>query len=225
MSKLRCIIFDVDGTLVDSQADILACMEAGFAVVGREAPHREAVLSIVGLSLDSAIARLCPEASGDDLVQMVEGYKAAYVARRKAAGAGHAHFYPGMRELLDELAQVPENLLCIATGKSRRGLDALLESAGMERFFLSTQVADDHPSKPHPSMVAKVLRDTGTEAAQAVIIGDTSYDIEMGRAAGVGTIGVNWGYHPVTELEAAGAGEIVTSPAALPAAIQRATGG
>ncbi|WP_422077964.1 HAD-IA family hydrolase [Vannielia sp.] len=223
MTDLRCIIFDVDGTLVDSQNDIVAAMTAGFAAVGRAAPARAEVLSIVGLSLDIGIARLCPDAAGSELDQMVAAYKDSFVEIRKTSDG--ATFYPGMRELLDTLSQTPENLLCVATGKSRRGLDALFKSAGLEGLFTSEQVSDHHPSKPHPAMLEAVLRDTGCEAGQAVMIGDTTFDIEMACNAGLTGIGVSWGYHPVEALHAAGAAEVVTSAAALPDAIFRATGG
>jgi phosphoglycolate phosphatase len=93
-------------------------------------------------------------------------------------------------------------MLAVATGKSKRGLDKLIESHGLEGYFLSQQVADFHPSKPHPAMVEACLAETGINAAQAVMIGDTTFDIDMGRAAGVKTIGVSWGYHPVETLNA-----------------------
>ncbi|SIO29352.1 HAD-IA family hydrolase [Vannielia litorea] len=223
MSRLRCIIFDVDGTLVDSQNDIVAAMTAGFAAVGRAAPERARVLSIVGLSLDLAIARLCPEAGAAELEAMVQGYKDSFVEIRQRSNG--AVFYPGMRALLDSLAETPENLLCVATGKSRRGLDALFRSAGLEGRFISEQVSDHHPSKPHPAMLEAVLRETGCEPAQAVMIGDTSFDMEMARNAGIAGLGVSWGYHPVDALRGAGAAEIVESAEALPGAILRATGG
>ena len=223
MSGLRCIIFDVDGTLVDSQNEIVAAMTSGFAAVGREAPPRAQVLSIVGLSLDVGIARLCPEASAEELTAMVAGYKDAFVEIRRTSDC--AVFYPGMRELLDDLARTPENLLCVATGKSRRGLDALFKSSGLAGLFTSEQVSDHHPSKPHPSMLEAALRETGCEAHQAVMIGDTSYDMEMARNAGITGLGVSWGYHPPGALFEAGAAEVVEEAGALPGAILRATGG
>ncbi|MBY6049664.1 HAD-IA family hydrolase [Vannielia litorea] len=223
MSQLRCIIFDVDGTLIDSQNEIVAAMTAGFAATGRTAPPRAQVLSIVGLSLEVGIARLCPEADAGEVATMTAAYKDSFVEIRKTSPA--AIFYPGMRELLDELAQTPENLLCVATGKSRRGLDALVKSSGLEGMFISEQVSDHHPSKPHPSMLEAALRETGCEAHQAVMIGDTSYDMDMARNAGITGIGVSWGYHAPAALAEAGAAEVVQDAAALGRAIFRATGG
>lgn len=200
---LRLIIFDVDGTLVDSQADILAAMGHAFAAVDLDAPDRDAILGIVGLSLPEAMLQLVPETSDAIRVQMVEGYKNAYMALRAEKGAAESSpLYPGAREVIEALYAVPEHLLAVATGKSRRGLDKLLDGHDLRRYFISQQVADDHPSKPHPSMVLTALAETGVDPHDAVMIGDTSYDMDMARAAGVRGVGVSWGYHPVHMLGA-----------------------
>jgi phosphoglycolate phosphatase len=136
-----------------------------------------------------------------------------------ARAADPAPLYPGAADLLHRLAKRDDMLLAVATGKSRRGLRALIEHHGLEGIFISLQTADDHPSKPHPSMIAAALAEAGVGAGDAVMIGDTSYDIEMGRAAGVATIGVRWGYHPGAELEAAGAHRMVSDFDALEAAL------
>ncbi|MCA0873839.1 HAD-IA family hydrolase [Seohaeicola saemankumensis] len=201
--RLRLVLFDVDGTLVDSQASILTAMGDAFAALTLPAPPRDAVLGIVGLSLDEGIARLAPEAAQATRDRLVAAYKEAFHANRLMMGAGSAPFYPGARAALDALAQVPEILLGVATGKSRRGLDALIEAHGLQGCFVTCQVADHHPSKPHPSMVLTALAETGVAAADAVLIGDTSFDMDMAAAAGVGGIGVSWGYHPVSALGAA----------------------
>ena len=143
---------------------------------------------------------------------IVAAYKASYMDARAAQPAP---LYPGAEDLLRRLAARDDLLLAVATGKSRRGLRALLEHHGLEKIFVTCQVADDHPSKPSPSMVLAALSETGCHARQTVMIGDTSFDMEMGAAAGVATIGVSWGYHPVTELIGAGAGRIVDDFAAL----------
>ncbi|MDD9726713.1 HAD-IA family hydrolase [Roseovarius sp. SK2] len=204
MSALRLVIFDVDGTLVDSQADIVAAMSHAFARAEREPPTREAILSIVGLSLDRAIALLAPDVDAGTQGRMVEWYKEAYIALRAEIGAAQSSpLYPGAREVLEALNAQPETLLGVATGKSRRGLDKLLEGHGLERMFITQQVSDHHPSKPHPSMIRAALSETGLEPHQAVMIGDTSFDMEMAAAAGVAGIGVGWGYHPRESLGAA----------------------
>ncbi|MEC7792272.1 MAG: HAD-IA family hydrolase [Pseudomonadota bacterium] len=219
---MRLVIFDVDGTLVDSQGDIVASMTAAFDGVGLAVPDRDAILGIVGLSLDHAMLRLSPDTPDGLRAEMVEGYKRAYQALRIKSGAASSPLYPGIREVVEALSAEDETLLAIATGKSRRGLVALLDNHGWSRVFQSTQVADDHPSKPHPSMVLTALAETGMQPDSAVMIGDTTYDMEMAGAAGVGFIGVDWGYHPASLLT--GAREIVSQAQDLPAAIARVTG-
>ncbi|MFP5507964.1 MAG: HAD-IA family hydrolase [Alphaproteobacteria bacterium] len=202
--RLRLVIFDVDGTLVDSQADILGAMTAAFAMQGLDVPAREAVLSIVGLSLTEAMARLVPhlpEGLRDDLVA---GYKQSYMRSRLDSDTRQTSpLYPGARAVLDLLSAQPHTLLGVATGKSQRGLDALIASHGLEGLFLTRQVADHHPSKPHPSMLLAALRETGVDAADAVMVGDTSYDMDMARSAGITGVGVSWGYHAPAALTAA----------------------
>ena len=120
--------------------------------------------------------------------------------RAQAGAAQSSPLYPGALRALNTLSAVPENLLGVATGKSRRGLDKLLEGHGLGAYFVTQQVSDFHPSKPHPSMILTALSETGIEASNAVMIGDTEFDMAMGRAAGVNTIGVSWGYHPRSAL-------------------------
>ncbi|MGJ8545792.1 MAG: HAD-IA family hydrolase [Sulfitobacter sp.] len=203
-AALRLVIFDVDGTLVDSQGDIVAAMRAAFAQAGVDAPSRAEILSIVGLSLDVAMARLAPAQSAAVQGAMVQAYKDAYMDLRAQAGAAQSSpLYPGARETLDALRQVDDILLGVATGKSKRGLDKLIEAHGLEGFFVTQQVADFHPSKPHPSMILAAMSETGVAARDTVMIGDTSFDMEMAASAGVRGIGVAWGYHPRRDLGAA----------------------
>ncbi|MFN3662962.1 HAD-IA family hydrolase, partial [Yoonia sp.] len=146
-------------------------------------------------------ARLCPDLPIGQQARVVQAYKDSYMALRGADGKDEkSPLYPGARDVLDYLAGQDNILLAVATGKSRRGLDKILEKHGLQNLFHSEQVADDHPSKPNPSMILTALNETGTQARAAVMIGDTTFDMEMGRAAGVRTIGVSWGYHDAATL-------------------------
>ncbi|MCX7558715.1 HAD-IA family hydrolase [Sulfitobacter sp. F26204] len=193
---LRLVIFDVDGTLVDSQRDIVAAMEVAFAAVARPMPQRSEVLGVVGLSLDVIFPRLAPDLPADAHLQMCEAYKAAYIDMRARTGVKKSSpLYPGAIEMLRRLHAMPEILLGVATGKSRRGLDKLIEGHGLQGLFVTQQVADHHPSKPHPSMILQAMAETGIAPQDTVMIGDTSFDMDMAAAAGVRGIGVEWGYH------------------------------
>jgi phosphoglycolate phosphatase len=217
---LRLAIFDVDGTLIDSQNAILSAMTAAFAALGRPVPARGRVLSIVGLSLPVAMARLAPDLSEAAVSRAVAAYKEAFAsARLTGGGEASAPMYPGARATLDRLAGRPEVLMGVATGKARRGLDHVYAAHGLQGYFVTHQTGDLHPSKPHPSMVLAALSDTGLDAGAAVMVGDTTYDIAMGRAAGVRTLGVAWGYHPVADLAAEGADLIVDDWADVDAAL------
>lgn len=201
---LRLVIFDVDGTLVDSQADILAAMSQAFAAVGRPVPTRAEVLGIVGLSLPQAMAALAPDAGADTRDQMVAAYKSAYMRLRVQSGVElSSPLYPYVRDVLEALHAQNNTLLGLATGKSRRGLDKLVDGHGLRQMFLTQHCADDHPSKPHPSMLMAAMADVGVDPDQAVMVGDTSFDMDMARSAGITGIGVSWGYHPRARLSGA----------------------
>lgn len=200
-APLRLVIFDVDGTLVDSQGDIVAAMRAAFAAVGLPAPDRETTLGVVGLSLDVIMPRLVPQLSDAEHDRMVAAYKSAYMDMRAKTCVAHSSpLYPGALDTLRALHAMPEVLLGVATGKSKRGLDKLIEGHKLTGLFVTQQVADFHPSKPHPAMVLQALADSGVDARHAVMVGDTSFDMDMARAAGVRGIGVSWGYHKVAAL-------------------------
>ena len=215
--RLRLVVFDVDGTLVDSEGDIFTAMQAAFESIGNTPPSRAEVRSVIGLSLDIAFLRLS-SSHITHLDALVAGYKAAYMALREAKGsAASSPLFPGARAALDALRADPGTLLAVATGKSRRGLDKLIEGHGLHGVFTSLQTADHHPSKPHPAMLHAILRETGADPADAVMVGDTSYDTEMARAAGMASIGVRWGYHPP---EALSADALIADFAALPGAVE-----
>jgi len=215
----RLVLFDVDGTLVDSQADILAGMAAGFAAADLPVPDRREVLSIVGLSLDQAIATLAPDATSDTHKIMLEAYRSNAVSAREA-GLHKPPLYDGIPDLLRKLAAEDETVLGTATGKARRGLDHLILQHGLGGIFTTLQCADGHPSKPHPAMAETAMAETGIGPEHGIMIGDTSFDMELGTAAGMRTIGVTWGYHLPERLRRAGADVIVETVDALAATLE-----
>jgi phosphoglycolate phosphatase len=206
---IRLIVFDCDGTLVDSQHVIVAAAERAFRAHGLEPPSVAAVHAAIGLSLELAIAAWRPETAVAECALLADAYRAAWRALRDQEGVREPLF-PGALAALEELNR-RGHLLGIATGKSRPGLLSVLEHHGLASLFMSLQTADRHPSKPHPSMLEAAMAETGSAPEETLMVGDTSYDMTMARAAGVGAIGVAWGYHPVAHLLTAGATTIVDS--------------
>jgi phosphoglycolate phosphatase len=200
---LRLVVFDCDGTLVDSQRFIVDCMRDAFRSEGLAPPGAEAIRRIVGLSLPHAVDRLMGGADPALAAQVAERYRGVFMARR-LAGDTDEPLFPGARELLQELRE-REMLLGIATGKALRGLRHVLARHGLEDHFVTLQTADRHPSKPHPAMLEAAMRETGANPAETMLVGDTSFDIEMAVAARALPVGVSWGNHPPAELRAAGA--------------------
>tara|TARA_R110000787_G_scaffold13410_16_gene42275 strand:+ start:168 stop:827 length:660 start_codon:yes stop_codon:yes gene_type:complete len=207
------VVFDCDGTLVDSQHSICTAMTRAFEEARLAPPDRPAILSVVGLSLPLAIARLLPDAEADFHDHLSDRYKLAFQAMRREEGVCEP-LYPGIADLVAEL-DAAGWLLGVATGKSDRGLTLCLTHHGLIDRFVTLQTADRHPSKPHPSMLLTAMADAGATPVSTVMIGDTSFDIDMGVAAGVRSIGVAWGYHSPAELLASGAQAVAMDSAAL----------
>lgn len=217
---MKLAVFDCDGTLVDGQADVCWAMERAFTRASLTAPDPAAVRRIVGLSLPAAVRALAPALADDRIAAVSEFYRSSYRARREE-GLVDEPLYDGIAELLAAL-HGDDWQLAVATGKSDRGLAACLATHGIADLFVSLQTADRHPSKPHPAMLEAALFEAGAQPHQAVMIGDTSFDMLMARSAGVRAIGVNWGYHAPHELLASGALSVADSAAALAAALEQA---
>jgi phosphoglycolate phosphatase len=218
----RLFVFDCDGTLVDSQHNIVAAMAAAWARHHLPAPAATDVRRIVGLTLEIAIARLLPAADDATHRALAAAYREIVHDLRagNAQGIADEPLFPGIRELIEALA-APEIFLGVATGKNLRGLEHTLGVHGLRERFHTLQTADRCRSKPDPEMVLRAMAETGIEAGSTVVIGDTSFDMEMARSAGAIAIGVAWGYHEVAELRHAGAHAIIQQPADLLVELRR----
>lgn len=213
----RLAVFDCDGTLVDSQHNIVAAMEEAWRAHGLTPVPGEMVRRVVGLPLVDAIAALHPEGALEEHLRLSDVYKDAFRSLRMQADH-HEPLYPGTAAALDALEQAGW-LLAVATGKSRRGLLATLSRHGLESRFIVLKTADDAPGKPNPDMLLDAMTETGAVPDTTVMVGDTVFDIEMALNARTGAIGVSWGYHEPAELVAAGAHRIIDDFADLAEAV------
>lgn len=208
-APLRLAVFDCDGTLVDSQSSIVNAMYAACDHHGFARPEAEAVRRVVGLPLEVAIQRLLPMVDQAFSLVMSETYKSAFFDLRQA-GLVEEPLFPGVLQVMDRL-DAAGWLMGVATGKAMRGLERTLGHHELMGRFVTKQTADRAQGKPHPEMMLNAIHETGVEAEHAVMIGDTTFDVEMAVNAGVKSIGVAWGYHETAELMDAGAHAVVHS--------------
>lgn len=211
---VKLAVFDCDGTLIDSQVNILRAMRQAFERHGLAPPPAHATRRVVGLSLVESMRVLLPDAKPALHASLAEAYKGAFQRLRADRSLDPEPLYPGIAPLLERL-RARGWQLGVATGKSDRGLALALAHHGLADHFVTLQTADRHPSKPHPAMLEAALAEAGAAPGEAVIIGDTVFDIAMGVAAGVRAIGVDWGYHDAGELIDAGAIGVAANAEAL----------
>lgn len=217
----RLAVFDCDGTLVDGQANICRAMEDTFAAAALPVPPRATIRRIVGLSLFEAMAMLLPDADDATHRRLALDYKAVYHRMRATGTLDDEPLFDGIGDVLATLADTGWRL-GVATGKSDRGLGHVLARHGLTARFVTLQTADRHPSKPHPAMLRAAIAEAGATPGTTAMIGDTSFDMAMARAAGTRGVGVAWGYHAVADLIAGGADGVADTVAALPALLERA---
>lgn len=200
MNGYRLLVFDWDGTLMDSQARIVACIQAAARDVGVAVPSPDAAREIIGLGLREAMDRLFPAIAEPRVGEIVERYRHHFLG----ADPTPSVLFPGVVETLEALNDAGY-LLGVATGKSRRGLDLVLEETGLRRLFAATRCADETFSKPHPQMLEEVMGILGAEPAETLMIGDTEFDMQMARNARVPAVAVSYGVHEPGRLMAEGA--------------------
>ena len=204
---MRLIIFDCDGTLVDSQHTIVERMTAAFKGLRYAPPNPVAIRKLIGLPLEETIQRLLPELDAAAVCHLAAAYQGQFIEYHRSDESLEPLF-PHADEVLRTLHS-QGYLLGVATGKSQRGMEAVLEGYKLRDIFSTLQTADGHPGKPHPSMLHQAMTETGVEANDTIMFGDTSLDMAMVVNAGVHPIGVVWGYHSADALRAAGARSVL----------------
>lgn len=190
------IVFDWDGTLMDSTATIVSSIQAAARDLGLPVPDNRAASYVIGLGLQDAMEAVLPELDPRMYPRMVERYRYHYLSQDQ-----ELTLFDGAREMLEDLAS-QAYFLAVATGKSRVGLNRALDTVGLMSLFDATRCADETFSKPHPAMLQELTRELGQDMKRTVMIGDTTHDLQMASNAGAAAIGVHYGAHPEQELTA-----------------------
>lgn len=194
--RYRLIVFDWDGTLLDSTGGIVECIQEAARDLRLPVPMRETASHVIGLGLHDSLRTAVPTLPEEQYREFAEAYRRHFLARQ-----GSMTLFPGVRELLQDL-HVAGHHLAVATGKSRRGLDHALESTALRRYFAASRCADETNPKPHPAMLLELMEQLAAAPGQALMVGDTSHDLEMARSAGVDAVAVTYGAHPGDALRA-----------------------
>lgn len=192
--KYSLIVFDWDGTLMDSTAGITLSIQEAARDMGLPVPGREAASHVIGLGLQDSLRAAVPSLPVEKYKDFVELYRKHFYARQETMA-----LFPGVAELLDQLRS-DGHLLALATGKSRRGLDQALEVTGLGEHFVSSRCGDETNPKPHPAMLLELMDELALTAGELLMIGDTSHDLGMANSAGVDAVAVAYGAHPEESL-------------------------
>ena len=202
---MRLVIFDLDGTLIDSEALIVDTVVTSFGDVGQAVPDRKTIRSVSGITLKDALSILAPGVTAERAAAIGQAYRARY----SASANSREPLFAGALEALDQLQEDPQTILAVATGKGFHGATTLLEKHGLTARFNSIQTPDHNRGKPDPQMIEAAMTKAGASRAETVMIGDTVHDMRMAKAAGVKAIGVAWSYHEADELRATGADIVI----------------
>jgi phosphoglycolate phosphatase len=195
--RYSLIVFDWDGTIIDSTGTIAECIQQAAAEMGLPVPHDEQARHVIGLGLHDSLRHAVPELPASRYNDFVALYRKYFLAREDTM-----KLFPGIAGMLADLKE--RHVLAVATGKSRRGLDRALDAGGLRRYFSASRCADETHPKPHPAMLNELMEELDKERSDVLMIGDTSHDLEMARAAGVDALGVTYGAHREAGLRACG---------------------
>jgi len=218
---MRLVVFDLDGTLINSEALIIETVRESFASVGQAIPTDDQIRSISGITARDALAILAPNAEPARVEEITESYRTHY---RSGAGLARVMLFDGALAALDRLQTDPETILAVATGKGHQGAVTLLELHGIVGRFNSIETPTHNRGKPDPQMIETAMAKAGVGAARTVMVGDTVHDMRMAKAGGIKAIGVAWGYHAVEDLKDAGADVVIGDFVELDAAVDRLVG-
>ncbi|MFP3874307.1 MAG: HAD-IA family hydrolase [Thiohalophilus sp.] len=190
MNNTQLIVFDWDGTLMDSEGEILACMRAAIRDLDLAPRSDEQLKNIIGLGLQEALRALYPQGSPGELVQLTARYRHHFLESEREP----SQLFAGAREMIEELHRAG-HFLAVATGKGRQGLNRVLQQTGLDEYFHTTRCADECHSKPHPQMLHEIMDYLGVQTDAALMIGDTEYDLQMAANASVKSLAVSYGVH------------------------------
>jgi phosphoglycolate phosphatase len=218
---MRLVIFDMDGTLIDSVALIVETVTAAFAAIGEAVPSEAAIRAISGISAREAMAILAPTAYTARVEEILQSYRREYGSR---SGGAREPLFAGALVVLERLRHAPGTVLAVATGKGYQSAVALLTTHGILDWFHSVETPTHNRGKPDPEMIMTAIGKAGASIGEAVMIGDTTHDMIMAKAARVAAIGVAWGYHERVDLLAAGADMVIAGFDELEPAIDRLLG-
>lgn len=195
--RYELLIFDWDGTLIDSEAKIVDCMQSAMREVGLPVLEPAVIRNIIGLGMHEALHTLFPEESDTTYRSMIDRYRYHFFT------GDSSRPFAGVTGILAEIAR-QDYFMAVATGKGRHGLDKALQETGFKQWFHTSRCADETRSKPHPQMLEEILDELGMEAEQALMIGDTEYDLQMAQNAGMASVAVTYGVHDKERLLACG---------------------
>ncbi len=193
--EAKLIVFDWDGTLMDSAAHIVSCLQNAITELSLEPKTDDEIKNIIGLGLREALLALYPQASDEELTALVDQYREHFFDQQNAP----SELFTGARDLVKEL-HAKDYFLAVATGKGRNGLDKVLKETGMGEYFPITRCADESHSKPHPQMMLDIIDYYGIEANEAIMVGDTEYDLQMANNAAAYSVAVSYGVHEKQRL-------------------------
>lgn len=213
--RYALVVFDWDGTLIDSAATIVQCIQEAARELGLPVPPDDRARHVIGLGLHDSLQHAVPELEPARYGEFALRYRDHFLAREPAM-----QLFSGVRELLERLAQRGHRL-AVATGKSRVGLDRALRASGLGAFFAATRCADETLPKPNPAMLLELMQELSADAAESLMIGDTSHDLRMARDAGVDAVGVTYGAHPPDLLQPLAPRHCATSVQDLAAWLER----